>query len=214
MKFNTAIFDLDGTLLDTLTDIANSINYALEVNNLPTHTVDEIETYIGCGIEHLIGQAMPENFTDEIFAKVMQSYTIHYAEHKNDNTKPFDGIFEMLDTLKAKGVTCTILSNKPDIAAKDLAKNLFAGTISYAKGETDDMPVKPCPDGVFHILEILNKKPEECIFVGDSDVDIQTGKNANLFSVGVSWGFRPVEELIENGADKIVNSPSEILELF
>lgn len=214
MKFNTVIFDLDGTLLDTLADIANSVNYALEKNNLPTHSVEKTKTFIGAGIEHLINAALPENSSNEVLNAVLQDYTVHYALHKNDNTKPFDGVFELLDALHNKGITCAILSNKPDKATKALASELFSKTISYAKGQTNDMPVKPCADGVFHILEILEKKSSECIFVGDSDIDIQTGKNAKMYTVGVSWGFRSVKELEANGADKIAYSTDDILEIF
>ena len=214
MVFKTAIFDLDGTLLDTLRDIAQSVNYALEVNNLQTRPIDEIKSFIGNGILNLIDQSVPKNSTKAQKSKVLQNYMTHYALHKKDNSEPFDGIMELLDNLKEKGVNIAILSNKDDKPTKELAKEVFTNTVCYAKGYTNDMPPKPAPDGIYHILDIINEKLENCIFIGDSDVDIQTGKNAGIYTVGVSWGFREFEELIQNGADKIVHKPSEILELF
>ncbi|MFI3228190.1 MAG: HAD family hydrolase [Clostridia bacterium] len=212
-KITTVIFDLDGTLLNTLTDITNSVNHALQQSNFPIHTEDEVKTYVGNGAKLLIKRAMPENHTEEQFNTVFAEYMEYYILHSNDNTKPYDGVLQTLKALKLAGIKTAILSNKPDEQTKPLANVVFEGTIDFARGQVVGIPEKPAPDGVYSVLETLNSLPEETIFVGDSDVDILTGKNANLYSVGVSWGFRPTEVLLKNGADTIINHMSELLDI-
>lgn len=214
MKFKnttTFIFDLDGTLLNTLTDIANSLNFALEKNNYPTHSYDKVKTFIGNGAGLLVKRAMPENHTEEEFNKTFNDYMKHYSIHSNDNTKPYDGVLDTLKKLKELGYKTAILSNKPDGQTKALAQNVFPNLIDYARGQIDGVPHKPAPDGVYNVLNTLSSLPEQTIFVGDSDVDILTGKNANLYSIGVSWGFRSVEELTKTGADMIIDEMSELI---
>lgn len=214
MTYHTVIFDLDGTLLNTLTDIFNSVNYVLKTNKLPTHSIDCIQSFIGNGAYTLIERAVPPNSTQELIDTVYLQYMQHYALHKNDTTAPYNGIYDLLTLLKQKGIKTAVLSNKPDVQTKPLCAELFTGLIDYAKGQTEDMPSKPHPDGVYHVLKQLGSTASETLYVGDSEVDMQTGKNANLYTVGVSWGFRSTKELVAHGADYIINVPSELTKLL
>lgn len=214
MKFTTAIFDLDGTLLDSLADVAHSVNHALKENNFQTQDVDQVKKCFGNGVHALIGRLLPSDCPNQTYEKVLADFMAHYALHKNDNSQPFEGMMELLKELKARGIKTAILSNKPDVQTKPLAKEVFGQLIDYARGQRNDVPAKPNPDGVYQILEILDSKAEECVFIGDSDVDINTGKNANIYTIGVSWGYRTTEELKRTGADYIVNKAEEILKVF
>lgn len=214
MGFNTAIFDLDGTLLNTITDIANSVNFVLEKHNFETHDLDTIKSFVGNGLEVLMRLALPNDISKEKFDVVFCDFVEHYDIHKNDQTAPYEGILDMLKKLKEKGIKTAILSNKADRPCKELSAEIFGNLIDYAKGFCDKMPPKPSADGIFHVAQQIGSKLEECIFVGDSEVDIQTGLNAKVYTVGVTWGFRTVDVLVENGATKIVNSTTEIIDIF
>lgn len=211
LAINTVIFDLDGTLLDTITDIANAVNHALLKNNLPTHDVNTVKTFVGNGYNVMINKACPQGTTDEIFNKVLSDFITYYSLHNNDSTAPYDGILELLETLKSHGYKTGILSNKEDSATKKLSAETFEDRIDYARGFGTDLPPKPAPDGLFHVALALGSDLSEVAFVGDSDVDIQTGKNAKVFTIGVSWGFRTREDLVKNGADFIADEVSDIL---
>lgn len=213
-NITTFIFDLDGTLLNTLTDIANSVNFALEKHNYSTHSYDKVKTFVGNGSKLLIKRAMPQNHTEQEFEQTYSDYMAHYSVHSKDNTKPYDGVLDTLKQLKELGFKTAILSNKPDSQTKVLAQEVFTGLIDYAQGQINGVPEKPAPNGVYSVLKKLDSLAENTVFVGDSDVDILTGKNANLFSVGVSWGFRSVRELEKTGADIIIDEMPELLGLF
>ncbi len=212
--YNTAIFDLDGTLLNTLNDLYTGVNYALKLNGFPERTIDEVKSFIGNGAKMLIYKSIGQVTTDEVFDKVYNDYCEYYSLHKNDTTNPYNGVIDMLSALKAKNIKLAILTNKPDLPAKELALEVFPNIFDQVKGQTNDMDKKPAPDGIFYILDMLDSKLDESIFVGDSEVDIHTGKNAGIYTIGVSWGFRTTDELKKAGADIIIDDTSEILKLF
>lgn len=212
MKRNTVIFDLDGTLLDTLDDLTASVNYCMEKYGGPIHTREEVRGKVGNGIYVLMEKALPGGRNNPAYDVCMQAFPAHYKEHMTDHTKPFDGVCELLRTLKQDGFRLAIVSNKFDAAVKGLNQDFFSDTISVAIGESPSIQKKPAPDTVFQAMRELHALPEECIYVGDSEVDIQTAKNAGIPCISVNWGFKTTEFLQKNGAETIVSTPKELLE--
>lgn len=211
--YKTAIFDLDGTLLDTLDDLTNAVNYALAKHGLPERTAKEIRSFLGNGMVRLIElSANGAANTQEILAE----FKSYYAVHSADETKPYEGIMEVLDALKQRGVKTAILSNKGDFAVQTLTKEYFGDLIDEAQGENEAQGVKrkPNPDGVYAIMERLGAKAEETVFIGDSEVDIRTAENAGVDCLAVTWGFRDKQELIENGGKMLVATSKELLQFF
>ena len=211
---NTIIFDLDGTLLNTLEGLKNSTNFALKKFNCPEITLEQTRSFVGNGVRKLIERAIPNGEKNPDFEKCLNTFKEHYSKTMYQKTVAYDGIEDMLTELKKRGVKTGVVSNKFDTAVKELCKNYFDGLIIVAIGESPDVRKKPAPDSVLKAMEILGAKPENTLYVGDSDVDIQTAKNTNLKSVGVTWGFRDRELLEEEGADFIINTPCELLELI
>ena len=212
MKYNTYIFDLDGTLLDTLQDLANAVNHAMREMNYPERTVDEVRRFIGNGIRMLIKRAAPQGISVEDYEKTLAVFTAYYLDHIADFTKPYDGIAEVIETLKSKGCKVAVVSNKADEAAKKVVKDYFGDIFDMVVGKMDRFPSKPEPDSVLYVIETLGADKNKCIYSGDSEVDVQTAHNAGLPCVGVTWGNRDVSELIAAGAEYIVEKPNEILE--
>ncbi len=206
------IFDLDGTLLDTLPTISHYVNLALKEYDLTQIEQERFKYHVGNGARLLIERSLDDIGADrnEYFDKVFKLYNKEYDKDVNYLTKPYDGIPEMLAELKTMGIETAVLSNKPHFAAVNVVKNLLGELIDSANGAKDDIPLKPSPDGVYEIFREFNVTPEECLYIGDTGVDMQTGKSAGIFSIGVLWGFREEEELIKNGADLIVSNPCEI----
>ncbi|HIZ28602.1 MAG TPA: HAD family hydrolase [Candidatus Adamsella sp.] len=211
---NTIIFDLDGTLLNTLEGLKNSTNFALKKFNCPEITLEQTRSFVGNGVRKLIERAIPNGEKNPDFEKCLNTFKEHYSKTMYQKTVAYDGIEDMLTELKKRGIKTGVVSNKFDTAVKELCKNYFDGLIIVAIGESPDVRKKPAPDSVLKAMEILGAKPENTLYVGDSDVDIQTAKNTNLKSVGVTWGFRDRELLEEEGADFIINTPCELLELI
>lgn len=207
---DTLIFDLDGTLLDTLCDLCNSANYALKECGLPERNINEIKKFIGNGVENLIRRAVPENTDEEKIQECLSLFKIHYLHNSKNFTKPFDGIVRVLENLKKKGFKIAVLSNKFDKAAKKLCNEYFCGLIDEAVGESADTPQKPSPEGVFKILNLLGSDKSKTVMIGDSEVDIQTAKNAGIYSVGVLWGYRDEKTLLNEGADELIDSPERL----
>lgn len=211
----TIIFDLDGTLCDTIHDLAAAVNYALKQMGYPTHSVETVQSFVGNGIKNLIIRSMPEeerceekiNTTKEIF---FEYYKVHYA----DKTVVYDGTHEMLKTLKEKGVKLAVCTNKEHGMASEIVKRHFRGTFDMVVGQSDKFPLKPEPKSSLYIMETLGSKKENTAFIGDSGVDIKTAKNLGVFSIGVSWGYREKSELKENGCDAAADSPSDIIEIL
>ena len=211
---NTIIFDLDGTLLNTLEGLKNSTNFALKKFNCPEITLEQTRSFVGNGVRKLIERAIPNGEKNPDFEKCLNTFKEHYSKTMYQKTVAYDGIEDMLTELKKRGVKTGVVSNKFDTAVKELCKNYFDGLIIVAIGESPNVRKKPAPDSVLKAMKILGAKPENTLYVGDSDVDIQTAKNTNLKSVGVTWGFRDRELLEEEGADFIINTPCELLELI
>lgn len=207
---DTIIFDLDGTLLNTLEDLKDSVNFALEKQGFPLRTLSEIRSFVGNGIRLLMERSVPENTDLEVFDCCFADFCEYYKAHMEDKTAPYDGINDMLSNVKKTGFKTAIVTNKADFAAQDLCRRMFGKNIDLVVGSSDDRPNKPAPDGVFYALEKLNSNVENTIFVGDADTDILTAKNAGLPSIGVLWGFRD-REIIENeGAEYIVESVKDL----
>lgn len=216
MKKNTVIFDLDGTLLDTLTDLKNSTNYAMEKLGFPARSQEEVRSFVGNGIGVLVKKAVPEGTSQEDIREAFQLLKSHYAEHCNDFTKPYDGIPELISCLQEKGIKMAIVSNKPDPAVKNLSRIFFAGRIPVAIGEMEAEGVrrKPAPDTVYRALDLLGSSNEESVYVGDSEVDIETSRNAGLDVILCSWGFRDEAFLKSIGAQTIIHHPMELPDLL
>lgn len=214
MKYRLAIFDLDGTLLNTLTDLAGSVNHALEKNGLPLRSIDEVRNFVGNGIRKLIDRAVPENTAVETADKVFSDFKEHYTIHSADSTAPYEGITELLRVLRKDGCLTAVVSNKADFAVKELCKQYFIGLIDVAIGERSGVPRKPSPESVYEVLEALGVSQREAVYIGDSDVDVMTAKNAGLDLIAVDWGFRERELLQKSGAETIVSLPSEIADII
>ena len=212
--YHTAIFDLDGTLLDTLQDLADSANYALALHRLPARTVDEIRQFVGNGVGLLIRRAVPEGTEPEVEEQVLRDFRAHYLLNMENKTAPYPGVPELLDALGKAGVRTAVVSNKFDGAVKGLCQNYFGGRIGAAIGESQGVARKPAPDTVFRALAELGAPREGAVYVGDSDVDIQTAQNAGLPCVSVSWGFRSRDFLTGHGAAVIADSVEELKRLL
>ena len=206
------IFDLDGTLLNTLDDLADSTNYALSKFGYPTRTIDEVRQFVGNGVAKLIERAIPEGKNNPNFEKCLAIFKENYAQNMYNKTAPYNGIIEMLSNLKSKGIKIAVVSNKFDLAVKELCKKYFEEFIDFAAGENEAQGIKkkPAPDTVISVLNEFNFAPEDAVYVGDSDVDIMTAKNSKMPCISVTWGFRDKKFLLENGATILINSPSEI----
>lgn len=206
------IFDLDGTLLNTLDDLADSTNYALSKFGYPTRTIDEVRQFVGNGVAKLIERAIPEGKNNPNFEKCLAIFKENYAQNMYNKTAPYNGIIEMLSNLKSKGIKIAVVSNKFDLAVKELCKKYFEGFIDFAAGENEAQGIKkkPAPDTVISVLNEFNFAPEDAVYVGDSDVDIMTAKNSQMPCISVTWGFRDEKFLLENGATILINAPSEI----
>ena len=209
---NTLIFDLDGTLLNTLTDLSASVNYALKENGFPTKDVDEVRKALGNGIRVLIEKSVPANTEPDRTAKVLETFKAHYLVHSLDSTLPYPGIMELLETCRLRGYRMAIVSNKLDPAVQELFARFFSSYVDIAIGEQQPkVRRKPFPDMVDLALTRLHAAKDESIYIGDSEVDLQTARNAGIDCVSVAWGFRTRPFLESIGADKIIDKPNELL---
>lgn len=213
-NINTVIFDLDGTLLDTITDLHASVNHALGKCGLPTRTTEEVRRALGYGFLYLIENSVPENADEKTIKEVLTIFKEHYYIHSMDKTRPYEKIPQMLEQIKAKGYKMAIVSNKGMEAAKKLARHFFSDTIEIAIGESAKVKRKPAPDTVIEAMHLLDSTKEESLYVGDSEVDIATAKNAGIRCLSVSWGFRTAEQLKTNGATDIISRPTEIIDFL
>ena len=213
MPKKAVIFDLDGTLLNTYEDLANAVNFALEQNGLPTHPAEKYKIFAGNGTDMMITRALPEaDRNDEMLDKVRKLYFEYYNAHSGECTKPYDGIVDMLSELKSRGFKLAVVSNKIDFMTRAVVKEYFGDTVfDFVTGQCDGIIPKPDPSMVYKVMEQFGVTADECIFVGDSGVDAETGKNANMFTVGVLWGFRDKKELLECGASTVIPKADELL---
>lgn len=211
MKYKTLIFDLDGTLLNTLLDLASSVNYAMRECGFNERTTDEIRRFIGNGVAVLIQRSVPDGTSEEEYKKALDIFKTHYKENSRNKTAPYDGICDLLRKLKEDGYNLAIVSNKVDFAVKDLRDEFFCGLIDVAIGDSDATRTKPEPDMVYKAIEELGVDKESCIYIGDTDVDIETARNSGMDCISVSWGFRLRSELEECGATMIADCAEDIL---
>ncbi len=245
MRYATVIFDMDGTILDTLGDLANSLNHALEANGYPARTIEEAREFLGNGVDYFVSHAI-DAAEKELsaamacgpgahggaeapaapgfrnagaafrgsFADVKASFLEHYKEHSAERTKPFDGIPEAIEALRAAGAKVAVISNKADFAVKDLCDDYFPGVFDVAVGEREGVKRKPAPDAVFEVLRQLGADASDCVYVGDSEVDVATAKAAGVAGIFVNWGYRGREFLLDHGAETVVDTPEEMNEVI
>lgn len=213
-KYKMVIFDMDGTILDTLEDLKNCINYALKVSGFPTRTLDEVRMFVGNGLLKLVERAVPAGTTQKEKEDVFEQLKAYYKEHCTDNTKAYAGIHDLLVALRKEGYMTVVVSNKADFAVQELVRDYFEGLFDYAVGEREDVRKKPAPDSVNAILDACGLMPYDAIYVGDSDVDIETAKNAHMNCISVLWGFRDRTFLEEHGASVYAEKPEDILSLL
>ena len=212
MKYDAVIFDLDGTLTDTLDDLKNSVNHALGEFGFPERTLDEVRSFVGNGVRRLIYLSVPENTDEEISENCLTVFKEYYKTHSLVKTKPDYGIIPMLEELKKQGIKTAVVTNKMHEAAEDIVHIFFDGLIDTTVGQVDGVAQKPQPDGINLVLSSLSVSKERAVYVGDSEVDCITAINAGMPCIGVTWGFRDRYVLLENGASCIIDSPEQIFE--
>ena len=210
--YNTFIFDLDGTLLNTLDDLAASVNYALRTHGMPERTLDEVRSFVGNGVRLLMERAIPEGAANPRFEETFATFRAYYMEHSLDTTRPYDGIPEMIHALKQRGCRLAVVSNKFYAATQELIRHFFPEiTVAIGEHEAEGIRKKPAPDTVFEALRQLGVGKEKAVYVGDSDVDLQTAHNSGLPCISVLWGFRDHDFLLAHGATTFISRPEELL---
>lgn len=212
MKYKTLLFDLDGTLLDTLTDLYLAVDHALDAFGMPRRSYDEVRMMVGNGIKILIDRAVPTGTPTEKTAVVLNEFRTYYGINSRVHTAPYDGVLSVLKILSENGYHMAVISNKVDFAVKDLNRDFFAEYIPIAIGDREGKNKKPAPDSLFEAMELLGVTKEECLYIGDSDVDIETAKNAGIPCIGCAWGFRGRDFLRDHGLsdDWILDHPAEL----
>ena len=213
-RFDTVIFDLDGTLLDTLEDITYSVNSALAQYGFPSRAMAEIRSFIGSGAARLMELSIPGGLNNQQYEKCLAAFRKHYAEHMQNKTGAYVGIIELLGHLSQQGYKIAIASNKFDKEVKEFAQIYFGEYIKIAIGESENVSRKPSPALVFKALEELGSNAEQSVYVGDTEVDIQTAKNAKMICIGVTWGYRNRMLLEQEGADYVIDKPQELLKIL
>lgn len=210
-QYSTYIFDLDGTLLYTLDDLASSVNHAMREFGFPEHSIEDVRKMVGNGIKKLIERAIPSGKDNPQYDKVYSVFIEHYLKHSLDTTRPYDGIIEMLGSLKKQGKKMAVVSNKYYKATEELCRHFFNDYISVAIGESENIRKKPAPDSVLEAIRRLGADKEDCVYVGDSEVDVETARNSGLPCISVLWGFRKKDFLLKHGAETFIERPDEIL---
>lgn len=204
------VFDLDGTLLNTLDDLADSVNFALESMKFPQRTIEEIRAFVGNGVKVLVHRSVPAGTNKNDEDKCLEIFKLHYLEHMYDKTRPYDGVIGLLQKLNNRGIKTAVVSNKLHTAVKALCEKYFSGLVDCAIGATNEEEKKPSPVNVKKALSVLNVDKAEAIYLGDSEVDIQTAKNAEIKFIAVTWGFRTKQQLIQAGAQTLIDSPEKL----
>ena len=212
-EYSTYIFDLDGTLLSTLDDLAASTNYALRTFHLPERTIDEVRRFVGNGVRKLIERAVPEGEQHPEFEQILDTFRQHYLVHSLDATCPYEGIVEVLSALRQRGKRVAVVSNKFYAATAELCRHFFGDMVEVAIGEREGIRKKPAPDTVLEALRQLGVGKEGAVYVGDSEVDLETARNCSLPCISVLWGFRDRDFLLAHGATTFINSPAELLDV-
>ena len=212
-RYKTIIFDLDGTLLNTLDDLADAVNVALQKHSYPLRSVSEVRAFVGNGVRRLMQLAVPGGEAAPDFEEVLEDFKLWYGQHADVKTRPYDGVPELLEALRKRGIRTAIVSNKFDAAVKDLSRQYFGDLIEVAIGENEAAGIrkKPAPDSVFEAMRLLGAAAEETLYVGDSEVDYETARQAGLDLMLVSWGFRNRRELAEFDCKALIDKPEEII---
>lgn len=213
-RIDTIIFDLDGTLLSTLDDLADAVNFALVQYGYPVRLLSEIRDFVGNGVKNLIELSIPGGLEDQKFEECLQTFKDYYSKNMQNKTRPYPGVMELLEKLTAAGMKLAIVSNKFDKAVKELNLQYFGDNISVAIGESARIHKKPAPDCVFEALQELHADVLNAIYVGDSEVDVRTAHNAGIPCVGVTWGFRDKEILVKEKAGYIIDKPMELMDVL
>lgn len=214
MKFDTIIFDLDGTLLNTLDDLRDSLNDILIQKGYSPRNLEDVRRFVGNGVKNLVRRSLPETCSDEEVIKVMEEFKEHYKHNMQNKTRPYNGIMELLLDLYRFNYKMAIVSNKYDTAVKSLSRTYFGNLIPVAIGETAEIKRKPAPDSIYTAVKELGSDLSHTVMVGDSETDVQTAKNAGIPCIGVTWGFRTREVLRSEGADYLIDTPKELLTLI
>ena len=214
MKYTTIVFDCDGTLLDTLTDLRNAVNYVLRAHDLPERSVPEVKAALGNGIAHLMRQSLPDSISEAEFNTYLDEFKAYYGEHLQDYTAPYPGMLDVLDTLRAKGYKLAIVSNKIQEGITPLNKEYFGDRLPVAIGERPGLQRKPAPDMVLQALKELGSTQDESIYIGDSEVDVATAKNSGLLCIGVTWGFRDEQLHKDLGVKYIARKAENIVTII
>lgn len=211
-KYDVYIFDLDGTLLNTLGDLAASVNYALRYFGMPEHDICDVRRFVGNGVRKLIERAIDGGENNPLFEDVLAVFRKHYMEHGLDSTQPYPEILDMLAELKRRDCRIAVVSNKFDTATKSLCAHFFEGYVDVAIGEHEGVRKKPAPDMVEEVLAVLGVGKDKAVYIGDSDVDVATARNSGLPCISVLWGFRDRDFLVDNGAYTFVENAMEIVD--
>lgn len=211
--YRYVVFDLDGTLLDTAEDLADSVNFALEQASLPLRSLDEIKRFVGNGVENLVRRASGENISEQAFQRVLSDFRTHYAKNLSNKTAPFPGVIQLLHQLHEKGVCIAIASNKYQRGVEELCELYFPGLYNIALGEREGVLRKPDPSIIFTAIKEMGGNNSQTLYIGDSEVDGETAKNAGIDFIGVSWGLRPKSLLFESGAKQVVDT-AELLAAY
>jgi len=214
MKYTTIVFDCDGTLLDTLTDLRNAVNYVLCTHDLPERSVPEVKAALGNGVAHLMRQSLPDSISEAEFNTYLDEFKAYYGEHLQDYTAPYPGMLDVLDTLRAKGYKLAIVSNKIQEGITPLNKEYFGDRLPVAIGERPGLQRKPAPDMVLQALKELGSTQDESIYIGDSEVDVATAKNSGLLCIGVTWGFRDEQLHKDLGVKYIARKAENIVTII
>ena len=208
--YKLAIFDMDGTILYTLEDLMISVNHALRSEGLPERTLDDIRVFVGNGIRKTIERAVPQDTPTNVIDRLFDAFNEHYKLHSNDHTRPYDGIVDAIRELREAGIKTACVSNKSDFAVHDLVEIYFKGLFDYSVGAKEGRALKPAPDSVFDVLETLGIEKEDSVYIGDSNVDLETAINSGLDCISVLWGFRDREFLLSHGATTFAEKPGEL----
>ncbi|MBQ6594690.1 MAG: HAD family hydrolase [Clostridia bacterium] len=214
MKYEAIFFDLDGTVVDSIADIADALNHTMRFFGMPERSCEEIRPLLGYGVDTFMRRILPDGMPEEQRTAFQAVYRPYYAAHSGDRSRPFPGILPMLEQLRARGLCLAILSNKPDAALQPLAERFFSGLVQLSAGEREGIRRKPCPDMLEAAARDLHVDLRRCLYVGDSEVDIDTANNARMDCVCVSWGFRTRRELELAGAPAIVDTPEELTDFI
>lgn len=214
MRYKAVLFDMDGTVLDTLEDLKDAVNVTLRAFDMPERSLEEVRCFVGNGALRLFEQAVPDGSSEATVQRTLAWFKEYYDKHCLIKTAPYDGIMELLAELKAQGVKLAVVSNKPHSAVQELSKLFFSDYMEYSIGQQDSIARKPAPDMLLLTVDRMGLELSDCVYVGDSEVDVATAKNTGMDCIAVSWGFRTVPELEAAGAACIVHNTAELLELL